>query len=504
MLTFVPNAASLGYGLFLAVSAAGIWGGVFPFLPMEFQTREIMFWFFLTHSLAITFTHLGNFVGSYFWPSSTRAFLVKITSIPYFLGWCCLIASIYLHEYALFLIICGGVLLGVGTVGFYTLWQRLFAAKDADSGNRDLLVGTAYGAVMYYGFYLIPEAVTVFLIPLVFLPVFGLAVTLRSRQIDRSQSMFEDVPREHPNVYRRVIVDHWRSALVVGAVGFCAGMMRSVAIANPSMGVLVNILSVAGMLIAAIVLMAVWSFKNIQLNMVGAYRAAFPFLITSFMVLPFTTGIYTRWLAAILYAVYCAAIMLMMMQCAQVSRNRGINPVFIYSFFGVVAYTLQSAGFIAGTFADDALIAGLSPLTLIALVAVYALAIMHFASSDGLSGAARDARRIESIELVAISAPVGELAAGEEEAPAASEAGGGGADGEADGVSAKARRLGVRYRLSAREIEVMELLAKGNSVSKIAETLIVSENTIKTHAKHIYTKLDIHKKQELIDLMDSF
>ena len=46
-----PNAASLGYGLFLAINAASVWGGVFPFLPLEFQTRGIIFWFFLCQSL---------------------------------------------------------------------------------------------------------------------------------------------------------------------------------------------------------------------------------------------------------------------------------------------------------------------------------------------------------------------------------------------------------------------------------------------------------------------
>ena len=33
-----PNVTSLGYALFLAINAAGVWGGVFPFLPLEFQT----------------------------------------------------------------------------------------------------------------------------------------------------------------------------------------------------------------------------------------------------------------------------------------------------------------------------------------------------------------------------------------------------------------------------------------------------------------------------------
>ena len=55
-----------------------------------------------------------------------------------------------------------------------------------------------------------------------------------------------------------------------------------------------------------------------------------------------------------------------------------------------------------------------------------------------------------------------------------------------------------------RETEVMELIARGNTVARIAEDLVVTENTIRTHSKRIYAKLDIHKKQELLDLIESF
>ena len=50
----------------------------------------------------------------------------------------------------------------------------------------------------------------------------------------------------------------------------------------------------------------------------------------------------------------------------------------------------------------------------------------------------------------------------------------------------------------------MELIARGNTVARIAEDLVVTENTIRTHSKRIYAKLDIHKKQELLDLIESF
>ena len=253
-----PNITSLGYGLFLAINAAGVWGGVFPFLPMEFQTTEIVFWFFLAQSLVFSFSYFASALGSYFFPGPTRTFIVRLATMPYLLGWCCLIAAIYLDAWALPLVVSGGALLGLGSAGFYMLWQRLFASQDSDTGNRDLIKGTLYAAVLYFSLYLIPQAVTAFLIPLVFLPLFGLTIVLKSREIDLDQAMFQDVPRDHPLVYQRLVNDYWRSALCVGALGFCTGIMRSLAIGEPAVGSLVNVLSMGGSLTAAISLLVLW------------------------------------------------------------------------------------------------------------------------------------------------------------------------------------------------------------------------------------------------------
>ena len=57
------------------------------------------------------------------------------------------------------------------------------------------------------------------------------------------------------------------------------------------------------------------------------------------------------------------------------------------------------------------------------------------------------------------------------------------------------------FELSDREIEIMQYLCKGRSRPYIAETLYLSENTVRTHSRRIYGKLDVHNKQELLDLV---
>ncbi|NPD31755.1 helix-turn-helix transcriptional regulator [Eggerthellaceae bacterium zg-997] len=68
-------------------------------------------------------------------------------------------------------------------------------------------------------------------------------------------------------------------------------------------------------------------------------------------------------------------------------------------------------------------------------------------------------------------------------------------------ITLQVQALAARYRLTSRETEVAELVARGHTVARIAQMLFVSENTVKTHSKRIYAKLGIHRRQDLLDLL---
>ncbi len=52
--------------------------------------------------------------------------------------------------------------------------------------------------------------------------------------------------------------------------------------------------------------------------------------------------------------------------------------------------------------------------------------------------------------------------------------------------------------LSAREIEVLRLLVSGTSNKAIASLLNVSENTVKSHLRHIFGKLQVQSRGEAV------
>jgi DNA-binding NarL/FixJ family response regulator len=54
------------------------------------------------------------------------------------------------------------------------------------------------------------------------------------------------------------------------------------------------------------------------------------------------------------------------------------------------------------------------------------------------------------------------------------------------------------YQLTAREKEILQLLARGNSFKMIAAEVCVSIDTVRTHIKHIYDKLHVHSQVEAV------
>lgn len=55
--------------------------------------------------------------------------------------------------------------------------------------------------------------------------------------------------------------------------------------------------------------------------------------------------------------------------------------------------------------------------------------------------------------------------------------------------------------LTPREIDVARLVAGGASNREVAQTLLLSESTVKTHLKRVYAKLDVHTRTQLALLL---
>lgn len=67
-------------------------------------------------------------------------------------------------------------------------------------------------------------------------------------------------------------------------------------------------------------------------------------------------------------------------------------------------------------------------------------------------------------------------------------------------LKAVSRSQGLPFEapLSSREMEVLECLAQGKTSSQIASDLYITENTVKTHVRHILEKLEAANRAEAV------
>ena len=483
--------------------ATSVWGGVFPFLPLEFQTPSVTLTFFAAQAVASALFYAAGALCAYRLPSILDRTLPFLGAPPMIAGSCALIASMYVGMATLQLIVGAGLLLGLGSVGMYLLWQRVLAAHDRDSSAMIVIRGTALSALIYFALYLCPTAVTAFLVPLVFLPLCGTALSISLRALPARATVGGDgedgdVPREHPRVYAGVLRDYWRSALVVGALGFITGAIRQTALTNSELIQVVNVTSMAGALISAVALLIAWRRLSFRFSLTATMRIAFPLLACALTLLPFLSMRYLDAFAGLTHMAFAFVQMVLLVQCAQVAHDRGVDPAFVYGFCGGVASVMQCLGFLCGWGADAITGEGVHQATLVAVLCLFVLGMAFYAiclsTYPGVSrpGASPQDQQQHSdaVEFLALTG----LAASSQAT----------SHHVTDRISKQCEAIRLHYRLSARETEVMEHIARGDTVPRIASELEVSENTVRTHAKRIYAKLGIHSKQELGDLIAQF
>ncbi len=198
------------------------------------------------------------------------------------------------------------------------------------------------------------------------------------------------------------------------------------------------------------------------------YRVMFLLGLASVLIVPLAwagEGVEVGYACSL--AMYQLVFLFVWSLCASVFRGR---PTEGFRFFGVV-YGCWSAGSFGGAAASMFMSGRLSSDSGLLIVAVAAIAIAVGYSTVFTES---NANALVSILPMREKRPFME----------------------------KCLALAKRCGLSPRETEVTILIAQGRDSAHIQEKLCLSRSTVQTHRMHIYRKLDIHNRQELLDMIE--
>lgn len=184
------------------------------------------------------------------------------------------------------------------------------------------------------------------------------------------------------------------------------------------------------------------------------------------------------------------------------SRRRNENALYIFGLGVAFMFCGMALGNAASHILDTLVAGGNVQANVVAMAAILCLVIVAFLVLP--EGTVAQLSRREG------HAERGEGATTENNDLAESGAGNGTAgDGQAESATTADRierhcaAVARDFGLTPRESEVIVLLAYGRTLAIIARDLHIAQGTARTHIENIYRKLDVHKQQELIDLVEN-
>lgn len=474
---------SVGYACFLALNSFSLWG--FDLLPRQAlgEQASSSWGASLALSNAVSFFILA--VCSALGPARFARSIYPLACASTLSAMACVAG--FLLAGPLVFVAAGGALMGFATTCFFFCWLFVFRHEGPSFAQVEIIAGSVLSAVPFIAFFTLDSSaisMTLCILAMATIGFFALEMkgaTVRfSVDVDRRQG-----PRGRLLAVRGL----WRACLCCFAVGFMAPVVSG--LSDVVFGEM-NLADQAFLVhsenvLAALVVGVSWIALKKRPDTVRAFSVLFPLLTTAFLAFLFVPAFRgaVPYIGGVAFVV-CSMTVLIESVSAEDGTDGGAG--FSYGLRAGVLYAANAFGnFVVGRIGISML--GEASMMLVVVVLLYGCSIVLYFITR------KDPREDKGFSADGASAE--DLREAREGASSASKESA--SYDEAFGLAS--RMIGEQQGLTERQIEVLALLARGYTVSAAAAALYLSENTVRTHAKKIYAALDIHSKQELIELV---
>ncbi|WP_283169621.1 helix-turn-helix transcriptional regulator [Curtanaerobium respiraculi] len=357
-----------------------------------------------------------------------------------------------------------GILAGIGATGLYLSWVPCYARIDLRCAVACIFSAMLIGMILRIPFDMLPTGAHCLV----------LALAPLANPLMLKRALANPLPQGRPpQIYFGNAFESPPLKILLGVAvcAFIIGIAPSMA-ATPSPTPrfelsLVHHLSEA--LAAGMILWWVFYFRG-KLHLTNMWRAIVILLATSLFFMPTLGADWIGWTLVLMAVGQTLLVNVMLAMLSDAARHCSDSPYLVFGGAWIAYAAPLALGMLVGPIIYQ------QPNTefLITLLA-YALTLAAILTLN-------DRNFVESRIFRDLDVPDTETAMFEN-------------------IDTQCDNLAGVYGLTGRETEVIKLLVKGRSKSYIAEELIISENTVRSHARHIYKKLDVHSKQDIMDLL---
>lgn len=373
------------------------------------------------------------------------------------------------------------VAFGIGLALSFTLWQNILFAEGIERARPKIILGTAVASIT--DIILIQMGTT--LVPLLAMTVltaangWGLAACLPD-EADSGRSNVSTAPKLSAS---GLFLSIWRYVLCVGVIGFASRTSQALAVEVD--GASMSIYLAVAMLASSVTMVILWLRKE-PFSLQNAFTVLSALVTAGFLSLLFVPHSIIPFIAAFAFFAFSIVSMLMVIATIEIAASREANPTFVFGTFVGSVYLITDAGPLLTSTLESHL--GLSPVAIVSVSVIYLVALTGLVLNVAKgAGTEKELLLTENSE----DAPV-DLSASFTRSIVVRQ----------DLIPLCCQQLKKRYQLTVRETEILELLARGRDLARMADVLFVSQNTIRSHTRNLYKKLNVHSKQEALDLLE--
>ncbi|WP_332518679.1 LuxR family transcriptional regulator [Gordonibacter sp.] len=377
-------------------------------------------------------------------------------------------------------VLAAAVMVGLGFGLVLLLWQCHLSQFSEEAATKILLLSLAASSTCYLvlSFALREQTAIAFPILVIALVVLGIVYTRLPVQRKEDMSRLS----HEPGNAKRILAELRDPLLCVGAISFAVALTRAIALDGIDNAEIANITASLGVIVVAAPLYALWfGFKKTRtpfgkLSILGLYRIFFPLIATSLLALSVFGNAWGLAVTTLSYAAFSITSTLIASTSISIARQHRVWSPYVYGVFAGSLYLIFAVATTVAPLVYYPQNFGAATLTVIVLVVLYILAMSNAAVQNRK-------RKGDSAINTPVAQPVPEPLI-------------------VDEVTQRCAVLAEQHKLTKREKDVFLLLAKGRDVPSIAKQLFISENTVRSHSKNVYRKLNVHSKQELLDLLE--
>ena len=371
-----------------------------------------------------------------------------------------------------------GVLVGLGNSCCFLLWGIVLTRLSAEGCTLVLLLSGVGSGVLNLVLFSIPSTLGYPIVAiLLILSLGGLQMSLR--ELPSPSTARTKLPAWQR--LKNLAANLGEPLLCVCALALAFNVFREVAFAQVGGTALVNAISMLGLIVGTGSMLAVLVLFRVKVPEVsGIYPLAMLVVAACMIPFPFVGANFCLPFVLVISVFYLLVETLFKGVVAQYARNSGEPALLVFGFGFGVEFAAMAAGSLMGalprgTDGENQVMYVIALVLLCMYLLVLPLVSAYRKHKGKASGANETAAPVQ--ERVVIRHV------------------------NADELQQRCEAIAAQTGITPSELPVMVLLASSQTVAAISRDLSLSENTIRSHSKAIYRKLDVHSKQELIDLV---